>query len=109
RGRHGNRWTEMAGLDASNTAEMAFDLNVVDRSELVVALSGELDITNVDRLQAAVSDALDRSPERLVVDLSRLRFADSSGIALWVQWSTLVDDIELREPSPLLRRVIGSI
>jgi anti-anti-sigma factor len=99
----------MGGLDASNTAEMDFDLTLVDDAEVVVALSGELDITNIEKLASAVSQALARNPDRLVVDLSRLRFADSSGIALWVNWSTRVDDIELRQPSPLLRKVIGSM
>lgn len=99
----------MAGLDPNNTADMQFELKEIDHSELVVAVSGELDITNVDGLATAVAAALKRTSTRLVVDLSRLRFADSSAIALWVQWSTLVDDIELREPSPLLRKVIGSM
>jgi anti-anti-sigma factor len=98
----------MAGLDAQSTAELRFDLKT-DPSELLVSVSGELDITNVEALATAVGTELERRPRRLVVDLSRLQFADSSGIALWVQWSTLVDDIELREPSPLLRKVIGSM
>jgi len=35
-----------------------------------------------------------------------LRFADGSPIALWVPWAASVVEIELRDPSPLLRRVI---
>jgi hypothetical protein len=35
-----------------------------------------------------------------------LDFADSSAIALFVRWANRVRRIEIREPSPLLRRVI---
>ncbi len=101
----------MAGLDANSTAEMKFDLAEADGDGggLTVTISGELDITNVDALEAAVGSALEHHPGRLVIELSGLRFADSSAIALWVRWSTAVHEIELRDVSPILRRVIGSM
>ena len=80
----------------------------VDRT-LTVTMSGELDITNVDTLASGVAPALEHDPARLVLDVHDLRFADSSAIALWVQWSTSVPDIELRNVSPLLRRVVESM
>jgi len=98
----------MAGLDANSTAEMNFELADVDDA-LVVTITGELDITNVDALEAAVRAALDRGPRRLIIELGGLRFADSSAIALWVRWSTSVPAIELRDVSPILRRVIDSM
>ena len=80
----------------------------VDRT-LTVTMSGELDITNVDTLASGVAPALEHGPARMVLDVHDLRFADSSAIALWVQWSTAVPDIELRNVSPLLRRVVESM
>jgi anti-anti-sigma factor len=88
---------------------MSFDVAEDADDRLTVRISGELDITNVDALEAAVSSALERHPGRLVVDLSGLRFADSSAIALWVRWSTAVHEIELRDVSPILRRVIDTM
>jgi anti-anti-sigma factor len=88
---------------------MTFDLAEGNGSELTVAIHGELDITNVDPLAEAVEGALKHQPRRLVVDLGGCRFADSSAIALWVQWATNVGEFELRHPSTLLRRVIGSM
>lgn len=38
-----------------------------------------------------------------------VRFADSSAIAQWVRWSMAVGEFELREPSPLARRVIDAM
>jgi anti-anti-sigma factor len=99
----------MAGLDANGNAEMRFGLAEGDGGGLTVTISGELDITNVDALEAAVGTALERHPGRLIIELSELRFADSSAIALWVRWSTSVDEIELRDVSPILRRVIDSM
>jgi anti-sigma B factor antagonist len=98
----------MAGLDANSTAAMSFDLAQADDG-LTVTINGELDITNVDALEAAVGAALERQAGRLVIELSGLRFADSSAIALWVRWSTAVHEIELRDVSPILRRVIDSM
>jgi anti-anti-sigma factor len=88
---------------------MTFDVVEAGDRTVTVIVSGELDITNVDRLGAAVAPALEREPERLILDARELRFADSSAIALWVQWATAVPDIELRDVSPLLRRVVESM
>jgi anti-anti-sigma factor len=91
------------------TAEMNFDVVDVDDRTVKVTLSGELDITNVEKLAAAVAPALERGPDCLIVDVGDLRFADSSAIALWVQWATAVPDIELLDVPPLLRRVVQSM
>lgn len=98
----------MAELSADNNSEMQFELATGGRTA-TVWISGELDIANIDELEQAVAPIIERKPERLVVDVSELRFADSSAIALWVRWASTVGQIELREVSPLLRRVIGSM
>ena len=87
---------------------MSFDLAEASDG-LTVTVSGELDITNVDQLDSVVAPALQRSPRRLVVDVHGLRFADSSAIALLVQWASAVDEIELRDAPALLRRVIETM
>jgi anti-anti-sigma factor len=93
----------------SNTADMSFDIAEGGDRSVNVTLSGELDITNIDRLASAVAPALEREPARLIIEVRDLRFADSSAIALWVQWATAVPDVELRHVSPLLRRVVDSM
>jgi anti-anti-sigma factor len=74
-----------------------------------VTLRGELDVASVDSLEAAVAPVIAGGVERLVIDVSELRFADSSAIALWVRWAAAVEDLELRDPSPLLRTVVTSM
>jgi anti-anti-sigma factor len=88
---------------------MTFDVAEGGNGTLTVTLAGELDITNIDALASAVAPALERSPSRLVVEVRELRFADSSAIALWVRWASSVAEIELRDVSPLLRRVVESM
>jgi anti-anti-sigma factor len=99
----------MAGLDANNTAEVNFDIAEADGDGLTVRITGELDITNVDALESAVDSALERHRGKLIIELSGLRFADSSAIALWVRWAAVVHEIELRDVSPILRRVIHTM
>ena len=92
-----------------NRADMSFDVVQGGDRSLKVTVSGELDITNIDALASAVAPAVEREPERLVIEVGDLRFADSSAIALWVKWATAVPDVELRHVSPLLRRVVDSM
>ncbi|GII59355.1 anti-sigma F factor antagonist [Planotetraspora thailandica] len=46
----------------------------------IIKARGELDIAAEPTFQNAVDAALDQSPQRLVFDLSELRFMDSAGI-----------------------------
>jgi anti-anti-sigma factor len=92
-----------------STADMTFDVVEGNDRSLTVRVSGELDITNVDKLASGVAPALERDPTRLVVDVRDLRFADSSAIALWVQWATSVPEMQLRDASDFLRRVVESM
>jgi anti-anti-sigma factor len=77
--------------------------------ELTIRVGGELDISNVDVVDAEVSRAMARAPRRLVFEVADLRFADSSAIALWVRWAGSVAEFELRDPSPLVRRVVEAM
>lgn len=45
-------------------------------------VSGELDLGSSPELAAAVDDAFDGGPERLVVDLRAVTFIDSSGLSV---------------------------
>lgn len=85
---------------------MAFELLSDRDGSAVVRVSGELDMTTVPTLERGVAPVMGRTPDRLVLDLGALQFADSSAIALFVRWANTVGHIELRQPSPVLWRVI---
>lgn len=88
---------------------MTFDVAEGADDSLIVTVSGELDMTNVEALAHAVAPALERRPQRVVIDVHDLQFADSSAIALWVQWAGAAPEIELRDAGPLLRRVVETM
>lgn len=93
----------MAGAPAS------FEIASGPERTTVVTIHGELDMSSTGRLGTEVQRALDDQPRRLVVDVSDVRFADSSAIALWVRWAGAVTDFELRDPPALLQRVIATM
>jgi anti-anti-sigma factor len=86
---------------------MTLDIVEDDDGAPLLKLAGEIDMTNAGELDARVAPIIARPPSRLVVDLSQLEFADSSAIALLVKWANLVPQVEVRNPSELLRRVIA--
>jgi anti-anti-sigma factor len=87
----------------------SFHVTIDSDGSATVRISGELDMSSVDRLEAEVERVLAAGPPRLVVDVASVRFADSSAIAMWVRWAGAVPEFELRDPQPLLRRVISTM
>jgi anti-sigma B factor antagonist len=58
-------------------------LEIEEHGNVVIAhVTGELDIVGASSTGEAISDAVPTSARALVVDLSRLEFIDSSGIAM---------------------------
>jgi anti-anti-sigma factor len=98
---------ELDAAGASGGSQMTFELASDGDGTPLVRIAGELDMTTVEEVDAALAPILDKRPERLVVDLSGLGFADSSAIALFVKWANVVEQVEIRQPSLLLRRVIS--
>jgi anti-anti-sigma factor len=96
----------MGELDAGAAPRLTFEIGQDEQGDPMVTLGGDLDISNAAALDLAVEPLIQTSPSRLVVNLGELHFADSSAIALLVRWANLVPQIEIRDPSPLMRRVI---
>jgi anti-sigma B factor antagonist len=53
-------------------------------SEAVVRLTGEIDLSNVSALSAAVGDLLAEHAPRVVLDMSGVTFCDSQGLGTLV-------------------------
>ncbi len=96
----------MAGLDDASAAEVVIDTRVDPSGAAVITVSGELDMSNASSLEAIVASISAEGPERLIFDLSGLRFMDSAGIAVLVGATSNVNAVQLRDPSPVVRRVI---
>jgi anti-anti-sigma factor len=96
----------MDHLEAEPSPPMTFTIGTQDAETTVVTIRGELDISNVDELDVAMTPVIDKRVGRLVLDVGELEFADSSAIAVWVRWAGAVGELRLRKVSPLLRTVI---
>jgi anti-anti-sigma factor len=99
----------MEELEPQSAAELEVEVTSPDAGTVLVRVTGELDLSNIERLEATVAPAIARAPGHLILDATGLEFADSSAIALWVRWSGAVERFELRDLSPLLRRVLAAM
>src|SRR3954471_15137947 len=59
---------------------------------VVVRLGGELDLYNAHEVRAALADAAASNPQRLVVDLSRVEFIDSTALGVLIEARTKLDN-----------------
>jgi anti-sigma B factor antagonist len=73
---------------------------------LVVSIIGEVDMSNATEIDVELQTALQSEPALLVIDLSALKFIDSSGIALLLRAAEKAGRLELRNPSATVQRVI---
>ncbi len=58
---------------------------VMDNGTASIALEGELDLANAPQLEERLADIEGTRPSRLVVDLGRLVFIDSTGLRVLLQ------------------------
>ena len=96
----------MAELEDTPAAEAAIDAHTDPSGVPIVAVSGDLDISNADALEATVASIVAGRPERLIFDLTRLRFMDSAGIAVLLGAAAKVQSVHIRNPTPAVRRVV---
>lgn len=90
----------------ANGVEAHVGGGVDDDGVFVLDLGGELDVSNFEAVRSKVDALLSADPTSVVVDLGSLSFMDSSGIALLVGIGNRVDDLRVRNPSPIVRRII---
>ncbi|HEY5984781.1 MAG TPA: STAS domain-containing protein [Streptosporangiaceae bacterium] len=78
----------------------------------VVQLQGELDLSNVASLRQVMDSILEeRSPHTLMMDLSRLSFADCSSLPVLVSAHTRLAEqghkLIIMDTQPLVRRLLA--
>jgi anti-sigma B factor antagonist len=86
---------------------LAWADGVVDEAgTLTIALSGEIDVASADGVRRDMQPFLGSAPDRVVFDLQKLEFMDSSGIALLVQIANRFEVVEVRNPAPNVLRIL---
>ncbi|HJV30066.1 MAG TPA: STAS domain-containing protein [Gaiellaceae bacterium] len=75
----GLREPPVAGVDLNGAA-------------VVVRLAGELDLYNAEAVRSVLLEECARRPERLVVDLSRVEFIDSTALGVLIEARTKLEN-----------------
>jgi anti-anti-sigma factor len=76
----------------------------------LVQIAGEVDVTNTDELRHLLDDEVSRQPRVLIVDLSGLRFMDSSALHALLQANRSMDRqggvLALVSPQPAVAKIL---
>jgi anti-anti-sigma factor len=97
----------MADIDGEGApAELTLTTLVDAEGTHVLSLAGELDSSNVDTVSERIAALVADRPQRVIFDLGALRFMDSAGIAVLIRTAAEVDSVQVRDPSPIVKRVI---
>ncbi|MBV8951613.1 MAG: STAS domain-containing protein [Actinobacteria bacterium] len=96
-------------MDVPNRPDY-FEARVVVRGEHpVVELHGELDMASAPQLDGCLRELAEAGAEAVTLDLSKLDFCDSSGVAVFVRWSKPAAEdspaLQLRGATGTVRRV----
>ncbi len=93
--------------DAGSSKHDALTMDVRDEDgTVVVVMSGELDMTGVITARAAIDAALGGHPRRVILYAGGLDYIDSSGIALLVLLTHKAQEVQVRNPTPIVRQLI---
>ena len=63
-----------------------------DDGSVVVSLAGELDLYNAHEVREALLECCAESPDRLVVDLSGVKFIDSTALGVLIEARTQLEN-----------------
>lgn len=96
----------MEELEEEFATTVEIDTHLDPTGAQIVILSGELDSSNAASLQEKMAAITAHHSQRLIFDLTGLRFMDSAGIAVLISASTQINSVSVRNPSPIIRRVL---
>lgn len=76
----------------------------------IVKLTGEIDLSSVAAVRAAINEARGLADDTIVIDLADVSFFDSSGLGVLVESKDRAEeqgvDLVLRSVSPAVRRIL---
>ncbi len=99
----------MERVDPQLPAPVEVRIDTDHAGTVTVTLSGELDVGGIKDVQTSAAPIVAQAPRKLVVNVAELTFADSAAITMWLQWATMVEQFELRNPRPMVRQVLKAM
>lgn len=85
---------------------LTIDVNGSGTTTAILSLEGDIDLEATHALRAAIFGAVENGAICLVLDVTGVRFMDSSGISLLLESRLHFVSLKLRAPSPAIRRLI---
>lgn len=95
----------MAAIDSEDdyvTVQTTFD----SQGSPTVLIAGEIDLSTVNTVRAAIEAITRSEPDHIAFDLSGVGFMDSSGIAVLLEAAQQAQTVSVTRASPAARRVI---
>jgi len=92
--------------NVSSNALATLETTVDRQGARILRISGELDISSVPGVEADLTTAIERDGASLVLDLSELRFMDSSGIAMLLRAADKTGPVVIRGASRTVAHII---
>jgi len=93
-------------LEERGDAQANVERDADENGAPVVRLVGELDISTVDSVRAALDAIIETAPDRIVLDMRDLEFMDSSAIAVFLGVANRVPRVEMRHPNRTVSRIL---
>ncbi len=99
---------ELEGEHTTNleAAEVSVDHWREASGAVVVRIIGEVDMSNTDVLRETIDPIMASDVDHLIFDLGELQFIDSSGLTVLLAAAQKLPQVQLRNPSPIVRRII---
>jgi anti-anti-sigma factor len=91
-------------VDGWGLASLCYHWEDID--VLVIRVSGEIDMSNVDDFRRKITHILRPATRCIVFELSEVEFIDSSGLRMLAGVATDVGMARLRAPSRVVRRIV---
>lgn len=92
-------------MDLNDEPTLSVECSDVAGAPPVVSVSGELDLSSAPILRDALEPVIALGPDQVIIDLSDLRFVDSTGLAVLLEAQARVD-LRLRDSSLAVQRII---
>jgi anti-sigma B factor antagonist len=93
--------------------KLSIDMRPTDQRELRLSLRGEVDYESAQDLRAAVTSALNRNVDTLVISLADVTFIDSTGIGTLVVARRICHGcgvkLNIRDANPFIARLFAVV
>jgi anti-anti-sigma factor len=96
----------MAQLDGDDVTNGRVERTRDTSGTTIITLVGEIDMSNAESIGDDLERFIGKGVDRCIIDLAELEFMDSAGLAMLLRATARDASITIRNPSPVMRRII---